>query len=238
MSTTNKLKTLIMVIMKKNNFLSKALLLGVFCLPMVFTACSDNDEVDSGESSRVKIVNASEASTPQDFYLNDRKVNSSAIAYRASSEGYVTTKSGNDQEAEFRTSGSVTASSEVDLKGDKNYTFFLHGQGTATRILTTEDDLTAPAEGKAKIRFAHLSAAANQGVDLNIGGAELRSGLHANSTTGCLPIDGGLHHLSVLAAGSNSNPIELNLSALGAGSLYTVVISGSSNVSATLFTDN
>src|SRR5690606_17299523 len=118
------------------------------------------------------------------------------------------------------------------------YTFFLHGQGTATRILTTEDDLTAPAEGKAKIRFVHLSAAANQSVDINMGGTKLVSGLNANSTTNFMPIDGGLHLFRVLAAGSNSNPIELNLSALSAGRIYTVVISGSSEVSATLFTDN
>jgi len=223
--------------MKQNNFLSKALLLGVFCLPMVFTACSDNDDVDSGESSQVKIVNASEASTSQDFYLNDRKVNSSGIAY-GGSEGYISTKSGNDQEAEFRTAGSVTANSEVDLKGNKNYTFFLHGEGTATRILTTEDDLTAPAEGKAKIRFVHLSSAVNQSVDINVGGNKLVSGLGFNSTTSFMPIDGGLQLFRVFAAGSNSNPIELNLSALSAGRIYTVVISGSSNITATLLTNN
>lgn len=223
--------------MKTSNIFNKSLLLGLFCLPLVFTACSDDDDVDVGESSQIKIVNASEASTPQDFYLNDRKVNSSAIAYEGS-EGYISTKSGNDQDAEFRTSGSVTADTEVDLDGNKNYTFFLHGEGTSSAILTSEDDLTAPEEGKAKIRFVHLSSAADQNLDISLLGTKLVSGLSFKNTTSFMSIEDGLHVFQVFSAGTTEDPIELNLASLTEGKIYTVVISGSSNIKATLIANN
>jgi len=224
--------------MKTNNIFNKGLLLGILCLPLVFTACSDDDGVEVGETSKIKIVNASESSTPQDFYLNNTKVNSSAIAYE-NTEGYISTKSGSDQDAEFRTSGSTTvfASKEVDLSANKDYSFFLHGEGASTSIIVTEDDLSNPPAGKAKVRFIHLSTAANNNVDISLLNTKLVSDLSFNETTSFSTIDPGVHLFQVFEAGTTTNPIDLNLEAFVEGKIYTVVISGSTSANAFLVTN-
>lgn len=225
--------------MRTKNIFNKGLLLGIFCLPLVFTACSDDDGVVVGESSKIKIVNAAETSTPQDFYLSDKKVNSSAIAYK-NTEGYISTKSGNDQDAEFRTSGStaVYASKEVDLTANKDYSFFLHGEGASSAITVTEDDLSNPPAGKAKIRFIHLSTAASNNVDISLLNSKLVSDLSFNETTSFSTINPGVHLFQVFEAGTTTNPLDLNLEALVEGKIYTVVISGSTTANAFLIRNN
>lgn len=227
-------------IMKTNNFFNKNCLLGILCLPLVFTACSKDDNVGVGESSEIKITNAAETSGSQDFYLNDTKVNNSAITYNESTEGYISIKSGNDQVAEFRTAGSTTAytSTEIDLNANKNYSFFLYGEGASSSIYTTEDDLSTPSGGKAKIRFVHLSTAANESLDVNMGDTKLVAGLNFKSPSSFTEIDPGLHVFQLYNAGTTSDPINLNLAALGEGKIYTVLISGSSSVKATLINNN
>src|SRR5690606_37727109 len=97
-------------------------------------------------------------------------------------------------------------------------------------IVATEDDLSNPPAGKAKVRFVHLSSAANNNVDISLLGNKLVSGLKVNGTTSFSTIDPGLHLFQIFDAGSNSNPLELNLAAFVEGRIYTVVISGSASV--------
>lgn len=214
-------------------------LLAVVCLGM--TACKKDDDTGAGITARVKIVNAAESSSAQDFYLDDTKVNSAAVAYGESS-GYISTPAGSNRHAQFRTSGSaaVYASANADLVSDRNYSFYLAGEGESTTIVTTEDDLSAPSSGKAKVRFIHLSTAAASSVDIRLlGGAQLVAGLGFRSSTTFQEMDPGVKVFHVFAAGESTGAIDLEIAALEAGKIYTVWISGAttSNIRARLITN-
>ena len=201
----------------------------------LFSSCSDDDDVDTGRSVNVKVVNASEGAGAQDFFIEGAKVTSVA---EGEASNYVTvTQSGDDRDVQFRKSGSaeVYASKELDLKENRNYTFFLTGTGNSAAVRTTEDDLTAPNSGKAKVRFLHLSSAAPENVDIYTGiNTKIAAGIKRNDeVSSFIQIDPAAG-IGVLPAGSSGAGV-INTIALGpiqAGKIYTILIYGSTDINA------
>ena len=85
-----------------NKYQFSGLLTGLVAAIMLLSSCSkdDNEMVIQGEA-KVMIVNAASGSQPQDFYLDNAKVNAEAVAYSQSTT-YITTGAGNERKAEFR----------------------------------------------------------------------------------------------------------------------------------------
>ncbi len=226
----------------KNTRLIKAsLFAAVIGFTAMFSSCSDDDNIDDGNSLNVKIVNSAEASGSQDFYIEGTKL--STVAEGSATNYIATASSGNNRKVEFRTSGSadVYASESVDLKDNKNYSFILSGTGNSATITATEDDLSAPSSGKAKVRFVHLSTAANvsSNVDLAVGTADkLASNVAYGAVTNFFEVDAGVKILHVYAAGSTSNSVDLAFSDLQAGKIYTIILRGSTTASVMLVANN
>lgn len=224
-----------------NNTFGKALLFAAAGLTLSFSSCS-KDDIDTGGSVNVKIVNAAESSPAQDVFINETKINSSAVGYIGST-GYISTpNSGNDRKIEFRTSGSadVYATEDEDLKPNKNYTLFLTGTGASADIEVVEDDLTAPSEGKAKIRFVHVSSASSEKVDIYNGTTKIEAGADRGDVTGFIQVDAGVSTIGVLPAGSTDITAikSLSFENLQAGKIYTILIYGSTEVNASVFAHN
>lgn len=227
--------------MKKSNKLGKFLLFAAAGVTLGLSSCSD-DDISTGESVNVKIVNAAESSPAQDVFIEDVKVNSSALGYLESTGYITTTNSGNDRKIEARTSGSndVFATEEEDLKSNKNYTFFITGTGSSADIEITEDDLTAPASGKAKVRFVHVSSMSSEKVDIYSGTTKIAAGVERGDVSRFQQIDGGLTSIGVLTAGSTDmNAIKsLSIQNLQADKIYTILIYGSTEVNARVIAHN
>nr|WP_183559778.1 DUF4397 domain-containing protein [Mucilaginibacter sp. SP1R1] len=133
-------------------------------------------------------------------------------------------------------------------------------KATADSLILFYDDLTAPAAGKAKIRFVHL-APGNPNVDFGISGqttlftntAYGRAGGSILSGTGFntwsigpfVTVDAGTVNFQV-TQNSNHAPVsisnnQLSSVSLQAGKIYTIYINdipGSTNVGATILTHN
>lgn len=229
--------------MKKNKtFLRKIALVGAVVGFSVFlSSCSDDDETQDGTSLNVKVVNVAENSGNQDFYIGDSKITS--VSANSESSNYIATPaSGNNRKVEFRTVGSsdVYASKEFDLKDNKNYTFILSGTGSSASILGMEDDLSAPASGKAKVRFVHLStaSAASSNVDFSLAnGTKLASNIEYGKASNFVEVDAGLTALTVTPVNNPESRISLNIAALAANRIYTVIVKGSTEVSTMLVTN-
>ena len=222
--------------MKTANFnhgiLKTALIVGAVAL---FSSCIKDGEhknEDTGvPETSVSIVNASEGSASQELFLDDAKVNAEAVAYTRRSP-YVKVNSGN-RKAEFKSSGSTTvnASANVDLKAGKHYTIYYTGGASASASYMTEDDMTAPADGKAKVRFVHLSSAATSIIDLAIqGGQNLVNGLAYKTASAFNEINAG-SKFNLLNGGSANVALALNDVTLQAGKIYTIYITGSTALS-------
>ncbi|MXV52938.1 DUF4397 domain-containing protein [Pedobacter sp. HMF7647] len=220
MKTNNAIK-------KTKFFLAAAALLGAVTF---FSSCdkSDDNGYENG-SVTVMAVNAREASLPQNFYLDQSKMNGDALAYTQNT-AYITSNSGN-RTASFRVAatGTVNTSDVVQLQDGKHYTFFYTGDLSNNNLsVALEDDLSAPASGKAKVRFVHLSPAASASVDIAVqNGSKLATNLAYKGATAFSEIDGGTYNLQLSAAGSVTSALSIPNVTIEAGKIYTVYISGS-----------
>lgn len=228
--------------MKKSNKLGKFLLIAAAGVTLGLSSCSDDDGINAGESVNVKVVNAAESSRPQDVYIEGTKINSSAVSYLESTNYITTPNSGNDRKIEFRTSNSteVYETEDADLRSNKNYTFFLTGTGSSADIEVVEDNLTAPASGKAKVRFVHVSNASSEKVDIYNGTTKVLAGAERGDVTEFIELDGGLRTIGVTTAGNDSMSAvkSLTIQNLEAGKIYTVLIYGSTDVNARVIAHN
>lgn len=198
-----------------------------------FSACtSDDNEITA--DAYVRVVNASQGSSPQDFYLDSTKLTSSAVAYMQNS-GYLTTKNGSKL-GKFKTSGTanVNSSANINISAGKYYTVYYTGETSASAGFTaTLDENVKPAANKARVRFVHLSSAAAEKIDLAIqGGAKIISDLAYRSASAYQDVDAATN-FQIFAAGSTTAGVNIPALSLQAGKVYTVYISGSSVLSIT-----
>ena len=92
--------------------------------------------------------------------------------------------------------------------------------------LVLTDDLTAPASGKAHVRFVHLSPNA-PAVDIAVtGGAVVFPNNSFKGSTAFAPLDAGTYDLEVRVAGTNTVALPLPGIVLEAGKIYTVFAKG------------
>ncbi|MBD3748800.1 MAG: DUF4397 domain-containing protein [Sphingobacteriales bacterium] len=206
-------------------------LLLIFTALAGLTSCSSDSEISG--NAYVRIVNSSESAPPQDFYLDSSKVNSSAVVY-GQNTGYITTTSGN-RKARFKTAGTATvnSSSNININVGNHYTVYYTGGNSSSANFTTEDDVVAPAAGKAKVRFVHLSSAAASNVDLAIqGGLKIVSNLAYKTASAYQEVDAA-SSFQLFASGSSTAALTLSNLSLQAGKIYTIYFSGSTTATIT-----
>ena len=204
----------------------KGLAIALVVLTSLSSCSSDDTELNA--EAYVRVVNASEGSAPQDFYLDNTKLNSSAVAYMQNS-AYLTTTNGN-KVGSFKTSGSTTVNSSANLSidGGKYYTVYYTGEASGSAGFTaTVDEQVKASANKAKVRFVHLSSAAANKIDLAIqGGAKIVSNLAYKSASAYQEVDAATN-FQLFAAGSTTGGISIPALTLQVGKVYTVYISGS-----------
>lgn len=124
---------------------------------ILFSACRKNRSVEPQEVAAINVVNASPGPLAINFFLNNNLVNGPALAFTQES-GYVLTLAGlNKFDATSGGTTQVVVRDTLQLKTDKYYSLFITGHNLSLSTFLTEDDLSLPSSGKAKIRFLQLS---------------------------------------------------------------------------------
>lgn len=153
----------------KNNFYKTIKFTGLLSLiVLILASCrKDNENSNTVSTSKIAFVHASPGSIVYDFKVNSGKENPQAIAY-SKYIGYGLIPSG---KSEFSItaigSNQVAAKSVFDLKPHTAYSIYITDVPSKANLLLTEDDLSMPVAGKAKIRFINLSPDAGS-LDLSI----------------------------------------------------------------------
>jgi hypothetical protein len=207
------------------NFKSLSLsFIAIMLLAVTFTSCSKSND-NANLSAYVKVTNSSEASLPQDFFIDNTKVSSSAVAYTQSTD-YLTTNTG-DKQGQFKNTGSATANATInlDLAAGKYYSVFYVDGNSST---TYENDRTDPQTGKARVRFINLSSAISANVDFGVkAGAKLVTALAYKAASAYNDVDAATT-FSLYASGSSSTILNIPAT-ISAGHIYTIYISGATN---------
>jgi hypothetical protein len=205
--------------------------LGIMVMMGVLTSCSKEDDVMAPATARVMVVHASPNAPAVDVRVNNA-VALSNVAYPANSN-YSSIGAGSTNIKVSPTgSTNYVIDATVDLKSNMNYSVFAIDSVAKIKAAVVTDDLTAPAAGKAHVRFFHFSPNA-PAVDIAVtGGPVVFSNRMFNdqATNNALqnftPLDAGTYNLEVRLAGTNTVVLSLPNVMLTAGKIYTVFAKG------------
>ena len=122
--------------------------------------------------------------------------------------------------------GAAVITANPTLEGGNAYTVAAVGLVANIRGEIYNDNLAAPAAGKAHVRVIHASPDA-PAVDVKVsGGPTLISNLAFPNASDYLPVDAGSYNLEVTPAGASDVVINLPNTALSTGVIYDVVAVG------------
>jgi hypothetical protein len=203
----------------------------------LFSSCKKDDPYDFEDTiaADVNFINTSPDAPAAQLYIEDILRTPNSVAYGQAS-GYNKTFLGDQDVVIKSASGEATlSSSHVQFDAYGSYTFFLVGQNSSLGLIAVTDDLTAPAAGKAKIRFVNASPNATS-VSLAIGGSIIAANQSFRAVSPSVEIAAGTYSvvLSNVAGGTTTTNTTANTS-FQAGKIYTVYakgLVGSANASA------
>lgn len=198
---------------------------------LAFVSCKKEKK----EEARVLVTHASPDAPGVDLLVDNQKVNASALTF-PNSTGYLTVTAGT-RNIKVNAAGTTTTviNADVPFTKDKNYSLFACNQLSSIGAVLVEDDLTAPASGKAHIRFFHLSPGA-PAVTVGVLNGDVFTPVFSNrafetQTTAAAnqafaPVDAGTYTFDVRVAGSSTSVLTVPGVALQAGKIYTVFARG------------
>jgi hypothetical protein len=212
---------------KKIVYLSSLLIIAGTSLFM--TACNKKEVTTTPTKTyaKVMVAHASPNAPAVDLLIDNTKINTTGLAF-PSNTGYLTVEAGK-RNIKVTASGTMTSviAADLDFTKDKNYSIFAVDSLSKISALVLTDDLTAPAAGKAHVRFVHLSPNA-PAVDVAVAssGAVVFGNKKFKESTNYTPLDAGDYNLDVRVAGTSTVALVLPKITLEAGKIYTVFAKG------------
>jgi len=194
---------------------------------VAFSSCSkDDDNTTVNPDATVKIVNVLPDAGSVNVFKGDSKQNSTAIGF-GEATGYLSVAKG-DATFDFKSnlSGNTILSVPVTFKSG-SYSLFATGKtsdNTTVGVLT-EDNFGTQAEGKAKIRFVHVSQDAPP-VNFLLNDSLLYTGAAYKTATEFKEMAAGTYTIKLNNAGTGTTAISKSDVVLQAGKVYTVVAEG------------
>ncbi|AHJ99230.1 DUF4397 domain-containing protein [Hymenobacter swuensis] len=213
-----------------------AVLLAALPAVLAFSACSNDDDntTPTPDQGKVLVVHAAPNANVKVSVLADDKAVKDLVY--GENTGYQTLTAGS-RVFKVNVAGTTTTvvNSTQNVAKDKSYTLFAYSpsnQANSIGPLWVEDDLTAPAAGKAKIRVVHIGLGAASPVSLyrteTSGTASLLiPNVSFGNASAFTEIDAATSNF-YLANSSNVPVLLINSKSIAAGKIYTLLVRGSS----------
>ncbi|MBL0233920.1 MAG: DUF4397 domain-containing protein [Chitinophagaceae bacterium] len=197
----------------------------------IFSSCDKNDDNTTPAQAKVMVVHASPNAPNVDVRINDN-IALTNVAFLANS-AYTSVNSGaTNIKVSPTTTTTYVINANVTLEANKNYSVFAVDSVSKIKAAVTVDDLTAPAAGKAHVRFLHLSPNA-PAVDIAVTGGSVlfpNRTFNDQSANAALyaftPLNAGTYNLEVRVAGTLTVALALPNITLTAGKIYTIYAKG------------
>lgn len=211
--------------LKKMNL--KTMRLPILCLALAVSYSSCKDEKNSIptpelESATISVFHASPLNDSLAFYLDDKRVNKDSIGL-GDSINYVEVLVGNRTAEVKGSDGESILSGQIALEGKKSYSLFIaNEQDKEAEFIQISDDLTKPAEGKAKIRFVNVSADAGT---LNLKGndeTDLFTEVDYKSASEFTEINEATQSFKIIDNQTSTELFSLENIEIEAGKIYTI----------------
>lgn len=201
-----------------------------------FTGCSDDEDpispAPTTPTAKVMVVHASPDAPGVDLLVDNAVVGTNLTF--PNSTGYLDVPAGT-RNVKVNVTGTQTTviGADLNIAGNSAYSAFAVNTVANIEPLVLVDNLTAPASGKAHVRFIHLSPDA-PAVDITLtDGTVVFSNVAFKGSVDFTPLDAGTYPLQVRVAGTSTVALDLGNITLDAGKIYTVfargLLSGSGN---------
>lgn len=193
-------------------------------LAILLAACQKPDEEEPELQSAVNVVNGTINMPQFGFFINGGKIQGDPLKYTDES-GYFITFPGNrafDVQAEGITD--YILRTNFTFKQNTYHSIFIVGESTAISAFFTDDDLSNPPSGKAKIRFVNLSPDAGGLVLTLKNGTSLFSEQAFKSASPFINLDPGVYDLQVKTP-TGTVLVEKNVT-VASGAIYTAWVKG------------
>ncbi|MES2829142.1 MAG: DUF4397 domain-containing protein [Bacteroidota bacterium] len=139
---------------------------------ITLSSCMKDDDFTPQPVSGLSIIHAIPGTEKLDFYVDNNKANSSFDLSYTDKIDYLNLFPGKRQFSVTRKGVQTQLKSESHtLDPNSGYSAFIGGSLESLSLLVLKDDLTAPATGKARIRFVNLSPDA-PALNLAVAGKE------------------------------------------------------------------
>ncbi len=175
--------------------------------------------------AKVMVVHASPDAPGVDL-LVDNTVAGTNLAFPGNTAYLGVTSGTRNIKVNVTGTSSTVINADLPFTGGSNYSVFACDSVSKIGAIVLTDDLTAPASGKAHVRFVHLSPNA-PAVDVAVTSGPV---LFANKTfkgySAFTPVDAGTYNLEVRLAGTSTVVLPLPGVVLTAGKIYTVFAKG------------
>lgn len=182
-------------------------------------------------AARVKFVNACINSNTVNVKIADTNFSAVSGLTFLQSTDYLKTAVGNNLAIAFwySNSGITLATGTRTLNDDASYTAYVGGvtPGTAPFVIT-DDYLSAPASGKAKVRFINLSNE-DFNMDFYVGGPKLDSVIATQEYTPFYEVTAGSKNVIIADPAQIGYTLTNNGFNFEAGKIYTFMLTGLKN---------
>ena len=141
---------------QKISILFKTLVAGLFLTSSII-ACSDKKETPILPESAISVTQASYDAGALDLFVNKEKANKNEFKF-ANTTGYLRILSGKNSITLKKAGKTDTVkTAEIDFKESKVYSLFVVNKVEDIEYLLIEDNLAAPKDGEANLRFINAS---------------------------------------------------------------------------------
>jgi LPXTG-motif cell wall-anchored protein len=193
----------------------------VLSLALASTALAD------GHEARVRVVHASPDAPAVDVWVNGAVAFSNAPFTGITDYAKLEPDTYNVQVTPTGATEPVVIEADLTLDTQTDYTVVAVGTLDEIEPLVLVDNNSAPAAGKAHVRFVHASPDA-PAVDIAVanGGPVLFANVEFKGVGDYLPVDAGTYDLEARLAGTETVALSVPGVALNEGTVYTVYAMG------------
>lgn len=213
----------------KKILLSFAVATVVFAFP----SCKKSSPAPA-TNANVMFVNGCAGSVATDIDINNVKLASASNLPFLKNSGYQPVAAGSGVNFTFLLTATNTPliTFTESMSAVVNYSAFTGGlvTGTSTSYVFTQDDLTAPTSGMAKVRFINLSSD-NLNTSCYIGSTKIDSNVGYKTCTPFFQVPATTGKVAMIDQVVLTSSGELTGQTLSAGKIYTFMLTGTASVS-------
>lgn len=204
----------------------------LFAATVLMASCKKDDPAPTPTpteqpTAKVKFTNATVNTSTIAVRINDVALADAQALNFLTTTGYLKTAYGANTKVSFvfPNTGSVFKEMTTNLGAD-TYSAFLGGElPTDVSMIVINDNLTAPAAGKAKVRFVNLSID-NFNMSFFVGGPKLDSNIAYMGYTPFREVSSGAQNVLVQDPANPGYFQTINGQEFTAGKIYTIILTG------------